>query len=189
MWLVVVIAFGLVALVGLRVYKECWHSAKPGEALIISGLGAKAYNRDTVETLGFKIVVGKGAMVLPGFQVCRPFSLKPRSVDVSATCETSDGTEVSVHCVVGYRVGDDVTSIAEAARRFLDAEAVMDLPVRKELAGRLRSVVRKTSAVDLDRDRLADRVGPSFARRLGLLGLVVDALTIQDIEHLVGEPE
>jgi uncharacterized membrane protein YqiK len=169
----------------LGIYKEMWRAAKPDEALIISGLGAKTHNRDTAVSLGFKITTGKGAMVLPGFQTCRRFSLAARATEVKVTCETSDGTKVRVHGVVGYRVGDDVLSIATAARRFLDQQTLMDTQTRKLFAGRLSSIVRKLTVEDLPRDgdRLADRVRASFADTMSKLGLVVDSLKIQDIEH------
>ncbi|BCW19053.1 hypothetical protein NtRootA9_17610 [Arthrobacter sp. NtRootA9] len=53
--------------------KLMWKVAEPNEALIISGL-----TRGTLETragMDFKIVTGKGALVLPGLQTVRALSL------------------------------------------------------------------------------------------------------------------
>jgi uncharacterized membrane protein YqiK len=60
---------GAVALVVLLIlFRMVWRVAEPNEALIISGLGAHASQEQGNDTLGFKIVVGRGTAVLPGFQ-------------------------------------------------------------------------------------------------------------------------
>ncbi|SEG76264.1 hypothetical protein SAMN05444920_104368 [Nonomuraea solani] len=54
------------ALVSIVLFKLVWRVAEPNEAILISGLGARGR-----ETLGFKIVTGKGALVVPFFQTAR----------------------------------------------------------------------------------------------------------------------
>jgi uncharacterized membrane protein YqiK len=170
------------------VFKAIWRVAEPNEALIISGLGAKAHNRDTAESLGFKITTGKGTMVLPGFQTCRRLSLDTRVSGLEVTCVTSQGIKVHVRGVVIYKVGDDFSSIANAARRFLDQQKMMDDKTHQLFAGHLRSIVGNLTVEDLlrDRDRLTNQVRTSSADEMGKLGLVVDSLQIQDIEDNVG---
>lgn len=170
------------------VFKAVWRVAEPNEALIISGLGAKAHNRDTAESLGFKITTGKGTMVLPGFQTCRRLSLDTRVSGLEVTCVTSQGIKVHVRGVVIYKVGDDFASIANAARRFLDQQKMMDDKTHQLFAGHLRSIVGNLTVEDLlrDRDRLTNQVRTSSADEMGKLGLVVDSLQIQDIEDEVG---
>jgi uncharacterized membrane protein YqiK len=187
---IVAVAIGaLVAIIVLIViFKAIWRVAEPNEALIISGLGAKAHNRDTAESLGFKITTGKGTMVLPGFQTCRRLSLDTRVSGLEVTCVTSQGIKVHVRGVVIYKIGDDFSSIANAARRFLDQQKMMDDKTHQLFAGHLRSIVGNLTVEDLlrDRDRLTNQVRTSSADEMGKLGLVVDSLQIQDIEDEVG---
>ena len=63
-WAIVVI-FALIVLTLLL--KLLWKVAEPDEAMIISGLGARG-GPELAEGAGFKIVVGKGSVVLRGFQ-------------------------------------------------------------------------------------------------------------------------
>jgi uncharacterized membrane protein YqiK len=170
------------------VFKAVWRVAEPNEALIISGLGAKAHNRDTAESLGFKITTGKGTMVLPGFQTCRRLSLDSRVSGLEVTCVTSQGIKVHVRGVAIYKVGDDFSSIANAARRFLDQQKMMDDKTHQLFAGHLRSIVGNLTVEDLlrDRERLTNQVRTSSADEMSKLGLVVDSLQIQDIEDEVG---
>ena len=187
---IVALAIGAaVALVVLIIIlKMIWRVAEPNEALIISGWGAKAHNRDTAESLGFKITTGKGTMVLPGFQTCRRLSLDTRVSGLEVTCVTSQGIKVHVRGVVIYKIGDDFSSIANAARRFLDQQKMMDDKTHQLFAGHLRSIVGNLTVEDLlrDRDRLTNQVRTSSADEMGKLGLVVDSLQIQDIEDNVG---
>src|ERR1044072_1143368 len=62
----VIVALALVAIVA---FKLIWRVAEPNEAIIISGLGARGR-----ETLGFNIVTGKGALVVPGVRAARRVS-------------------------------------------------------------------------------------------------------------------
>lgn len=187
---IVAVAIGAVVaiIILIIIFKAIWRVAEPNEALIISGLGAKAHNRDTAESLGFKITTGKGTMVLPGFQTCRRLSLDTRVSGLEVTCVTSQGIKVHVRGVVIYKVGDDFSSIANAARRFLDQQKMMDDKTHQLFAGHLRSIVGNLTVEDLlrDRDRLTNQVRTSSADEMGKLGLVVDSLQIQDIEDEVG---
>src|SRR3954468_20710894 len=184
----VVIGAIVAIIILIIIFKAVWRVAEPNEALIISGLGAKAHNRDTAESLGFKITTGKGTMVLPGFQTCRRLSLDTRVSGLEVTCVTSQGIKVHVRGVVIYKVGDDFSSIANAARRFLDQQKMMDDKTHQLFAGHLRSIVGNLTVEDLlrDRDRLTNQVRTSSADEMGKLGLVVDSLQIQDIEDEVG---
>ncbi|HEY7485698.1 MAG TPA: SPFH domain-containing protein [Streptosporangiaceae bacterium] len=170
------------------IFKMIWRVAEPNEALIISGLGAKAHNRDTAESLGFKIVTGKGVSVLPGFQTCRRLSLDTRASDLDVNCVTKQGIRVHVKGVVIYKVGDDFSSIANAARRFLDQQKLMDDKTHQLFAGHLRSIIGHLTVEDLihNREGLTNEVRTSSANEMGKLGLVVDSLQIQEIEDESG---
>jgi uncharacterized membrane protein YqiK len=127
-------------------------------------------------------------MILPGFQTCRRLSLDTRVSGLEVTCVTSQGIKVHVRGVVIYKIGDDFSSIANAARRFLDQQKMMDDKTHQLFAGHLRSIVGNLTVEDLlrDRDRLTNQVRTSSADEMGKLGLVVDSLQIQDIEDNVG---
>jgi uncharacterized membrane protein YqiK len=176
-----IVAVAVVAIVVLAViFRAVWRVAGPDEALIVSGLGVGA------ESPGFRVTTGKGTMVLPALQTCRRLSLGTQVADLETTCVTSQGTTVRVRGVVGYRVGDDLSSIAGAARRFLDQEELMDDQTRRVIAGHLRSVIGTLTADDLfrGRDRLADQVRSSSADEMGELGLVAVSLQLREIDDL-----
>ena len=50
------------------VFKAMWRVAEPNEALVISGLKHVPDSAGSGEAFGFKIVVGKGVLVIPGVQ-------------------------------------------------------------------------------------------------------------------------
>jgi flotillin len=107
-------------------FKLMWRVAEPNEALIISGLGARAGTERTSDSLGFKIVTGKGTLVLPGLQTVRRLSLGMREAALAIECVTHQGIPVGVRGVAIFKVADDFASIANAARRFLDGQERMD---------------------------------------------------------------
>lgn len=176
---------GLVGLVVLIIiFKMIWRVAEPNQALIISGLGARSSARDRHDSLGFKIVTGKGSAILPGFQTCRRLSLDTRASELDVNCVTKQGIKVHVKGVVIYKVGDDFASIANASRRFLDQQKLMDDKTHQLFAGHLRSIIGHLTVEDLihNREELTNQVRTSSADEMSKLGLVVDSLQIQEIE-------
>ncbi|MEU0879836.1 SPFH domain-containing protein [Lentzea sp. NPDC005914] len=167
--------------------RALWRVAEPNEALIISGLGARGL-RDTADSLTFKIVTGKGVLVLPGFQTARRLSLDTRVADLQVSCVTSQGIPVHVRGVVIYKVGDDYASIANSARRFLDQQDRMDDKTHSLFAGHLRSIVGSLTIEDMlhNREALTAQVRHSSADEMSKLGLIVDSLQIQEIEDTTG---
>ena len=172
----------------LILFKMVWRVAEPNEALIISGLGARARNRDTHDSLGFKIITGKGTAVLPGFQTARRLRLDSQSTTLEVACVTQQGIPVHVRGVVIYKVGDDFVSIANAARRFLDQQKTMNGAIHELFTGHLRSIIGNLSVEDLivNRERLSSETRGSAADEMSKLGLVVDSLQVQEIEDETG---
>ena len=78
------------------VLKALWRVAEPNEALIISGFRARSSPGDSADSLGFKIVTGKGTLVLPGFQAARRLSLDTRGTSLQVSCVTKQGIPVAV---------------------------------------------------------------------------------------------
>jgi uncharacterized membrane protein YqiK len=187
-----VVVLGIVAvaafLVLLILFKMVWRVAEPNEALIISGLGARAKNRDTHDSLGFKIVTGKGTAVMPGFQTARRLRLDSQSTNIEVACVTQQGIPVHVRGVVIYKVGDDFVSIANAARRFLEQQKTMNGAIHELFTGHLRSIIGNLTVEDLivNRERLSSETRGSAADEMSKLGLVVDSLQIQEIEDETG---
>lgn len=162
--------------------------AEPNEALIISGLRAHHGPEGDAAGLGFKIVVGKGAWILPGLQKVRRLSLDIHESELDLDCVTTQGIQVGVKAVVIYKIADDFQSIANAARRFLDQEDQMDIKVHRVFAGHLRSIIGNMTVEDLirNRDALTRATRESSATEMQRLGLTIDSLQIQEIEDHTG---
>src|SRR5688500_2969217 len=126
----------LLAVIALIVlFKMMWRVAEPNEALVISGLRSHGDVVDEHEaSLGFKIVTGKGTLVIPGVQVVRRLSLDLREAELAIACVTHQGIPLGIKGVVIFKVGDDYTSIANAARRFLDQQDQMEARVHNVFA-------------------------------------------------------
>src|SRR3954454_10041384 len=162
--------------------------AEPNEALIISGLRAHHGPEGDAAGLGFKIVVGKGAWVLPGLQKVRRLSLDIHESELDLDCVTTQGIRVGVKAVVIYKIADDFQSIANAARRFLDQEDQMDIKVHRVFAGHLRSIIGNMTVEDLLRNRelLTRATRESSATEMQRLGLTIDSLQIQEMADHTG---
>jgi flotillin len=165
--------------------------AEPNEALIISGFRAHHGPEGDAAGLGFKIVVGKGAFVLPGLQKVRRLSLDIHEAELDLDCVTTQGIPIGVKAVVIYKIADDYQSIANAARRFLEQEDQMDVKVHNVFAGHLRSIVGTMTVEDLirNRDKLTQATRESSVHEMQRLGLTIDSLQIQEIEDQTGYVE
>src|SRR5471032_3054557 len=142
----------IIVLIGL--FRSVWRVAEPNEALIISGLGAKGENETELDSLGFKIVVGRGAAVIPGFQTVRRLGLDLRATGLVVNAVSNQSIPLTVKGVVVYKVGDDLASIANAARRFLDQDAtVMQNTIHELFAGHLRAIVGGMTVEDMLHNR------------------------------------
>jgi uncharacterized membrane protein YqiK len=174
----------LIVLVVLAVFLF-WKVAEPNEAMIVSGLGAG--NGDQAG-LGFRIVVGRGTLVLPGLQTVRRLSLAAHKSDLTVDCVTTQGIPVHVRGVVVYKVGDGLGEIANAARRFLERDADMDGSVHEVFSGHLRSIVGTLTVEEIirDREKLALETRNSSAVEMQKLGLVIDSLQIQEVADPTG---
>ncbi len=69
---IVVIVVLLVLLALVLVFRASWRVAEPDEALIISGLRASGRQDGAGESMGFNIVTGRGALILPGVHTAGP---------------------------------------------------------------------------------------------------------------------
>ncbi|MFI6122654.1 SPFH domain-containing protein [Streptomyces sp. NPDC051064] len=159
-----------------------WQVPAPNEAMLISGT-----KRQAQETQ-FRIVTGHGSFVLPVKQKARMLSLALREAEIAEDCVTQQGIRLSVRAVCVFKVGDDAVSIANAARRFLSEQEQMEELVGRIFAGHLRSIVGGLTVEQIirQRNRVAQEVMAGSHSEMEKLGIVVDALQIQEIEDATG---
>jgi flotillin len=159
-----------------------WHVPAPNEALLISGSKRR---KDGTE---FRIVTGHGSFVIPVKQKARILSLALREAEITEECITNQGIRLNVRAVAAFKVGDDPASIANAARRFLSEQDRMEVLVGRIFAGHLRSIIGGLTVEQIirERDRVAQEVKDGSHSEMEKLGIVVDALEIQEIEDASG---
>ncbi|MEU6928903.1 SPFH domain-containing protein [Streptomyces sp. NPDC046374] len=170
----------------IALFKMMWRVAEPNEALIISGSNHKMEGLG--EGMGFRIVTGRGTLVLPGVQAVRKLSLDLNETQLSVECVTHQGIPLKVRGVVIFKVGDDFVSIANAARRFLDQQKLMSERVHIVFAGHLRAIVGGLTVEDMirDREKLTGQARSACGTEMEKLGLIVDSLQIHEIEDPTG---
>ncbi len=159
-----------------------WHVPAPNEALLVSGSKHKRQDAQ------FRIVTGHGCFVMPVKQRARVLSLALQEAEIVEDCITNQGIRLNVRAVAAFKVGDDPASIANAARRFLSEQARMEVLVGRIFAGHLRSIVGGLTVEQIvrERDRVAQEVKDGSHGEMEKLGIVVDALEIQEIEDSSG---
>jgi flotillin len=159
-----------------------WHVPAPNEALLISG------SKRRKDETQFRIVTGHGSFVLPVKQKARVLSLALREAEIVEDCITNQGIRLNVRAVAAFKVGDDPVSIANAARRFLSEQDRMEILVGRVFAGHLRSIIGGLTVEQIirERDRVAQEVKDGSHAEMEKLGIVVDALEIQEIEDASG---
>ncbi|MFC6599831.1 SPFH domain-containing protein [Kitasatospora paranensis] len=159
-----------------------WHVPAPNEAMLISG--SKRQSQDTQ----FRIVTGHGSFVLPVKQKARMLSLALQEAEIAEDCVTQQGIRLTVRAVCVFKVGDDAVSIANAARRFLSVQNQMQELVGRIFAGHLRSIIGGLTVEQIirERSRVAQEVVAGSHGEMEKLGIVVDALQIQEIEDATG---
>ncbi|MFI5865192.1 SPFH domain-containing protein [Streptomyces sp. NPDC051546] len=179
-----IVVGAIAAAIGL--FKLMWRVAEPNEALVISGSAHKT--EGIAEGMGFRIVTGRGTLVLPGVQAVRKLSLDLNETQLNVDCVTHQGIPLRVKGVVIFKIGDDFVSIANAARRFLDQQKMMPERVHIVFAGHLRSIVGGLTVEDMirDREKLTGQTRAACGTEMEKLGLIVDSLQIHEIEDPTG---
>ena len=159
-----------------------WHVPAPNEALLVSGSNHRRQDAQ------FRIVTGHGCFVMPVKQRARVLSLALQEAEIVEDCITNQGIRLNVRAVAAFKVGDDPVSIANAARRFLSEQGRMEVLVGRIFAGHLRSIVGGLTVEQIvrERDRVAQEVKDGSHGEMEKLGIVVDALEIQEIEDSSG---
>ena len=159
-----------------------WHVPAPNEALLISG------SKKQSDGTQFRIVTGHGSFVVPIKQKARILSLALMEAEIVEDCVTIQGIRLNIQAVAVFKVGDDPVSIANAARRFLSEQGRMEELIGRIFAGHLRSIVGALTVEELirERDRVAQEVKDGSHAEMEKLGIVVDAVQIQEIADATG---
>src|SRR5882672_7623904 len=108
--LVVGTVVGVVVLLAW-LFRLSWRIAEPDEALIISGFRSRGALDGPGGKMGFRIVTGRGAFVVPGVTKVRTLSLEAHESEIQVPCVSQQKIRVDLRGVVMYKVGDDYRSI------------------------------------------------------------------------------
>jgi uncharacterized membrane protein YqiK len=151
----------------------------PDEAMLISG-GKHA------EGVPFRVIVGRGAFIMPFFRKVRFLTLQLLEAEVAEGCVTTQGIGVNVRAVIAFKVGNDDEAIVNAGQRFLSDQNQMTVLTGRIFAGHLRSIVGGMTVEQIVRERqkLATEVLDASKVEMVKIGLLVDSLQIQSIDDL-----
>ncbi|MCI0130243.1 MULTISPECIES: flotillin family protein [Enterococcaceae] len=189
-----IIAIGLVVFILIMlliVFVSKYQTAKPDEALIISGsyLGNKNVHADN-EGNRVKIVRGGGAFVLPVFQRSNRLSLLSSKLDVSTPdVYTEQGVPVMADGTSIIKIGSSVEEIATAAEQFLGkTREELENEAREVLEGHLRSILGSMTVEEIyqNRDKFSQSVQEVASVDLAKMGLVIVSFTIKEVRDKNG---
>jgi len=181
---IVVVAILIVVLLVVATFRLAWRVAEPDEALIISGLRTAQRPEGVGESMGFRIVTGRGSLVIPWLTKVRTLSLEAHESEITVPCVSQQKIRLDLRGVVVYKVGDDYRSIANAARRFLDRPAAeLESKVQNVFVGHLRAIAGSMTVEEMisDQDKFAQQVRERCTVEMESFGLVIDSFQIQAI--------
>src|SRR5579864_7284546 len=171
-------------LILVLLFRAAWRVAEPDEALIVSGFRTSQRPDGVGESMGFRIVTGRGCLVAPGITRVRRLSLEAHESEIGVPCVSQQKIRVDLRGVIVYKVGDDYRSIANAARRFLDRPAQeLETKVQNVFVGHLRAIAGSITVEDMisDQDKFAQQVRDRCSQEMESFGLVIDSFQIQSI--------
>src|SRR5436305_1888274 len=180
--LAIVVVAVLVAAATL--FRIAWRVAEPDEALIVSGFRTSERPDGVGESMGFRIVTGRGCLVAPGLTQVRRLSLEAHESQIAVPCVSQQKISLTLEGVVVYKVGDDYRSISNAARRFLNRPAAeLETKVQTVFVGHLRAIAGSMTVEDMisDQDKFAQQVRDRCTQEMESFGLVIDSFQIQAI--------
>jgi flotillin len=152
----------------------------PDEAMLVSG---GKYGRNGAP---FRVVVGRGAFIVPFFRKTRFLTLAMCEAEVAETCVTKQGISLNVRSVIAFKVGNDEESIINAGQRFLSDQDQMSTLTGRIFAGHLRSIIGSMTVEEIvtERQKLASEVLDGSKAEMVKIGLTVDSLQIQSIDDM-----
>lgn len=187
----IIVIFLFIMLMLLIVFVSKYQTAKPDEALIISGsyLGNKNVHADDRGNK-IKIVRGGGAFVLPVFQRSNRISLLSSKLDVSTPeVYTEQGVPVMCDGTSIIKIGSSVEEIATAAEQFLGkTREELENEAREVLEGHLRSILGSMTVEEIyqNRDKFSQSVQEVASVDLAKMGLIIVSFTIKEVRDKNG---
>ncbi len=153
---------------------------RPDQAMLISG------GKQKTEGATFRVVIGHGAWVMPGFRKVGFLGLDLHTVEVEERCRSTEGITLNLKAVAAFKVQSDIPSVNAAAQRFLGEQrkGEMESMTQRIFAGHLRSIVGAMKVVDIhrNRDALAEEILKHSQFEMSKLGLTVDSLQIEHFD-------
>jgi flotillin len=154
-------------------------NCRPDQILVIAGRGSRRHQGNGV---GYRVVHGGRALVLPLLERCRWMDVRTRPVPIRVEkAYALGGTPIDVDAVATVKISTNRECVGNAIERFLghDPGAVQEVAART-LEGHLRVMVAALTPEQVNEDRLrfADQVREVTRHDLTKLGLQVDTFKI-----------
>jgi flotillin len=177
-------ALAVAGVVGL--YRLLAPNCPPYQIMVIAGRGQR---RSDGQSVGYRVVHGGRALVLPLVEQCCWMDVRTQPVSIRVEkAYASGGTPLDVDAVATVKVSTEPENVGNAIERFLrhGQEAVKEVAART-LEGHLRSMVAGLTPEQVNQDRLrfADKVAEVSRPDLVKLGLQLDTFKIQRISDAV----
>lgn len=151
----------------------------PSEALIISGSNDKNGSTKIVHP-------GGRVFVIPILQSSKAIPLTQMKLSLEVEGVDNNSIPVALRATANIKVGNDPQDIRAAAERFGEYKNIntgIEQNVEDVLLGSLRAIVSEMSVEDLlmKRAQLSDRVKEIAGSELRGMGLIIDSLTVNQI--------
>ena len=179
-WLVVLALF----IASLVVLVVNYRKVGPNEVLIVSGGRRRSVSAPdgTERTVGYKMCIGGGSVVLPFIQQAQILSLEMYTVQVKADeALTKGGVQLNAVGLAQVKVGSSETDIRRAAEQFLGSgSGAVPAVANQILEGFLRATLGKLTVEDIyqNRDEVNDRMGKEASEEFAKMGLQLIAFTL-----------
>jgi flotillin len=183
----VLIAAAVVVIIALMVtVKRMVRVVPPNEALIISGGHRKLGDK----IVGYRVVQGGSALVLPVFERADTIDLTNIKIDVQVMGAFSKGgIPLNVQGVANIKLPGGQPLLNNAVERFLGrTRQEITLIAKETLEGNLRGVLAQLTPeeVNEDKNRFATTLVDEAEHDMARMGLELDLLKIQNVTDDVG---
>jgi flotillin len=170
------------AVVGISLVKICLRICDPNEILVLSG---RKHRNAAGQELGYRVIVGGRAVVIPILETVQKLSLAtmPAVVEVK-NAYSKGGIPLNIQAIANVKVSSHPEIVGNAIERFLGRDrSEIERVSRETLEGNLRGVVATLTPEEINEDRLqfAERIMQDVSRDLAKLGLQLDTFKIQSV--------
>src|SRR3989344_9173784 len=189
-WIIAALLFAFAFMGALRYAAGRYKRVPPSKVGILFGrkrvykvLQADGSERE--EKLGFRLLTGGGALVIPICEEYTELDLSARGIQVKVEkIPNIDGVPITVEGLATVSIGTEETNLISAARNFggkTDEE--IEKLIQQNLEGQLRAIVGTLTIEQIitDREQLNKAVLRGAEEELLKLGVKIQILTIQNI--------